>query len=107
MTDDATLGGYLEVHDRAPAFLGSDGAAYSAAVYVDDTPDEEGRYGGAVLFVRWSESGDQPVGHLETPYLVYESTPEAAAAAIRALTLYELKDCLEGAITAQRGSAPA
>lgn len=102
MTDDGTLGGYVERHNRPPAFAGSDGAAYSAAIYVDDEPDAEGRYGGAVLFVRWSEGGDKPVGHLETPYLVYGSTPEEAVARVSALTLHEVKDGLERAIAVQR-----
>ncbi len=98
MTDDSTLGGYLEVHARPPAFEGSDGAAYSAAVYVDDAPDESGRYGGAVLFVRWSEGGDRPVGHLESAFLVFGDTPEEAAAAVRALSLHEVKAELDRAI---------
>lgn len=98
MTDDSTLGGYLEVHARPPAFEGSDGAAYSAAVYVDDSPDEDGRYGGAVLFVRWSEGGDRPVGHLESAFLVFGDTSEAAAAAVRALSLHEVKAELDRAI---------
>jgi hypothetical protein len=98
VTDDSTLGGYLEAHSRPPAFDGSDGVAYSAAVYVDDTPDESGRYGGAVLFVRWSEGGDSPVGHLESPFLVLGTTPEEADAAIRALSLHEVKAELDKAI---------
>jgi hypothetical protein len=106
MTDDATLGGYLRVHDRPPAFTGSDGAAYSAEVYVDVEPDDKGLYGGAVLFVRWSESGDRPVGHLETAYLSHGSTPEEAAAAIRALSLLEVKARLDEAI-AQSQERPA
>lgn len=102
MTNDSTLGGYLERHSRPPAFEGSDGLAYSAAIYVDDEADAEGRYGGAVLFVRWSEAGDRPAGHLETPYLVYGTSPEDATARMRELTLHEVKDGLERAIAAQR-----
>ena len=106
MTDDATLGGYLRVHERPPAFEGSDGAAYSAEVYVDVEPDDQGLYGGAVLFVRWSDSGERPVGHLETAYLSHGATPEEAAARIRALSLLEVKDCLDEAI-AQNQERPA
>ncbi len=36
---ELTLGGYMEKHDRAAAFGGSDGQAYSVAIYVDDEPD--------------------------------------------------------------------
>jgi len=105
VTDDATLGGYESVHDRPPAFEGSDGIAYTAAVYVDDAPDDAGRYGGALLFVRWSDGGDRTVGHLETPYLAFGSTPAEAAATVRNLTLHEVKDHLEAAIAAS-GAMP-
>lgn len=102
MMDDSTLGGYLELHDRPPAFEGPDGAAYSAAIYVDETPDEAGRYGAAVLFVRWSQSGDRPVGHVETPYLAFGGTPDEAAAAIRTLSLHDVKRHLDTAVAAQQ-----
>jgi hypothetical protein len=105
VTDDTTLGGYESMHDRPPAFEGADGQAYSAAVYVDETPDELGRYGGALLFVRWSEAGDKPVGHLETPYLAFGSTPAEAGAAIRRLSLFDVKDHLDAAIAASEGHA--
>lgn len=106
MTDDSTLGGYLRVHDRAPAFEGSDGRPYSAAVYVDEEPDDHGRYGGAALFVRWSAEGDRPVGHLESPYVGFGATPEEAAALVEALSLHELKEYLERAIATARDRDP-
>ncbi len=102
MIDDSTLGGYLEIHSRPPAFEGADGEPYSAAIFVDEEPDESGRFGAAVLFVRWSASGDRPVGHLETPYLVYGSTPEEADAGVRRLTLYEVKEQLDRAIAVSK-----
>ena len=34
-----TLGGYMKKHDRAAAFGGSDGRAYSVALYIDEEPD--------------------------------------------------------------------
>ncbi len=102
VTEDATLGGYLDLHDRPPAFEGSDGAAYSADLYVDDTPDADGRYGSAVLFVCWSDSGDRPVGHVETPILGFGATAEAAAAKVRSLSLYEVKEHLDRAIAEKK-----
>jgi hypothetical protein len=102
MTDDSTFGGYVEVHERPPAFQGTDGAAYSAAIYVDDEPDPQGRYGAAILFVRWSDEGDRPVGHVETPYLGFGATQEEAAALVRALTLLEVKRQLDRAIRLRR-----
>src|SRR5438445_11515442 len=58
---DLTLGGYQRVHERAPAFGGQDAWSYSVATLVDDAPDPDGRYGAALLFVRWAEAGDRPV----------------------------------------------
>lgn len=105
MSDDATLGGYEAAHDRPPAFEGPDGRAYSAAVYVDDVPDVEGRFGGAVLFVRWSPDGDRADGHLESPYLVFGATQADAEAGVRALTLHEVKRQLDAAVAAQGESS--
>ena len=73
-----TLGGYMAKHERAAAFEGADGQPYSVAIYVDDEPDEKGRYGAALLFVRWAPSGDRPVGHVETPVLTTGATPGEA-----------------------------
>jgi hypothetical protein len=86
------------VHERAPAFGGKDGQAYSVATFVDDAPDASGRYGAALLFVRWSEAGDRPVGHLETDYLAWGTTPTAALAPVLALTLQHVKQHLDACI---------
>lgn len=87
--DDTTLGGYQEVHGRPPAFGATDGQAYSVGTFADDT-GSDGRYGAALLFVRWGE-GERPVGHLETDYLAFGATPEEALAPVLALTLEEVK----------------
>jgi len=105
MTNDATLGGYERVHQRPPAFEGSDGLAYTAEVFVDDAPDADGRYGAALLFVRWSRGGDRADGVLETACLASESTAGAAADAVRRLDLLDVKRLLEEAITSPPGSA--
>lgn len=102
MTDDETLGGYFRVHTRPPAFEGSDGAAYSVAVYVDEEPGPDGRWGGALLFVRWSAGGDQPEGHLESECLAYGQTTAEVEEQVQALTLHEVKNQLDRAI--QRAS---
>jgi hypothetical protein len=93
-----TLGGYMEKHDRAAAFGGSDGQAYSVAIYVDEEPDNRGRYGAALLFVRWSPSGDRPSGHLESEILVWGRTPAEAQSRLASLSLYDVKAALEEAI---------
>ena len=100
MTDDTTLGGYQEVHRRPPAFGGADGRAYSVSAFADDVPDAAGRYGAALLFVRWGEVvGERPVGHVETDYLAFGRTPEEALAPVLALTLQEVKQHLDRCVT--------
>lgn len=86
------------MHQRPPAFGGSNGAAYSVSTLVDDDPDPAGRFGAALLFVRWSSDGERPVGHLETDYLAFGATPEAAQAPLLALTLPEVKAHLDRCI---------
>ena len=89
------------MHERAPAFGGTDGQAYSVATFVDDTPDATGRYGAALLFVRWSEAGDRPVGHLETGYLAWGGTAAEALAPLLALPLRDVKRHLDRCIEQQ------
>jgi hypothetical protein len=95
---ELTLGGYMQKHDRAAAFGGSDGQAYSVAIYVDDEPDLRGLYGAALLFVRWSSAGDRPIGHLETETLAWGQTPEEAGDRLKALSLFDVKAALDEAI---------
>lgn len=105
MTDDSTLGGYLELHERPPAFAGSDGNAYSVAIYLDESPGPDGRFGAALLFVRWSADGARPEGHVESGYLAFGASPDEAEAAVRALTLWDVKQHLDAAIE-RRQTAP-
>ncbi|HEY7482667.1 MAG TPA: hypothetical protein VH680_19300 [Gemmatimonadales bacterium] len=93
-----TLGGYMKQHDRAAAFGGSDGQAYSVAIYLEDEPDVRGLYGASLLFVRWSPGGDRPVGHVETEPLAWGRTAEEATERIGALSLYDVKAALDEAI---------
>ena len=95
---ELTLGGYMAKHDRAAAFGGSDGQAYSVAVYVDPEPDIRGLYGAALLFVRWSPAGDRPVGHVETEALAWGRTETEAAERLKALSLYDVKAALDEAV---------
>jgi hypothetical protein len=93
-----TLGGYMAKHERAAAFGGSDGQAYSVAIYVDDEPDVRGLYGAALLFVRWSAGGDRPVGHVETEALAWGRTAIEAEERLKALSLYDVKAALDESI---------
>jgi hypothetical protein len=67
-----------------------------------DEPDAEGRFGAALLFVRWSEAGDAPDGHVETDYVAFGATREDAGRAIHALSLHDLKAHLDRAVHARR-----
>ena len=95
---ELTLGGYMAKHERAAAFGGSDGQAYSVAIYVDGEPDLRGLYGAALLFVRWSAGGDRPTGHVETESLAWGRTEEEAAERLKAFSLYDVKAALDEAI---------
>lgn len=95
---EVTLGGYMAKHDRAAAFSGSDGQPYSVAINLDEEPDERGRYGASLLFVRWSQGGDRPVGHVETTILSWGATPQEAEERVKGLSLYDVKAALDEAI---------
>ena len=98
---EVTLGGYLAKHDRAPAFGGSDGQAYSVAIWVEAEADERGRYGASLIFVRWDGGGERPVGHAESSDLAWGRTPEEAEERIKTLSLYDVKAALDAAIAAR------
>jgi len=54
-----------------------------------------------LLFVRWGE-GERPVGHVETDYLSFGPSPEAALAPVLALTLREVKEHLDRCVGRQQ-----
>ncbi|MDZ4675233.1 MAG: hypothetical protein SGI84_12310 [Gemmatimonadota bacterium] len=93
----------MRKHDRAAAFGGSDGHAYSVAILVDDEPDEQGRYGASLLFVRWNPGGDAPAGHVETENLAYAETAAEAEERVKVLSLFDVKMALDEAIASQPG----
>jgi hypothetical protein len=97
------------VHQRPPAFGGSDGQAYTVATLVDETTGEgsSNRFGAALLFVRWSEAGERAVGHLESEYLGLAPTADQAMELLRALPLRQVQEHLEACIQAAvvRGEA--
>ncbi|HEX7025462.1 MAG TPA: hypothetical protein VF187_11645 [Gemmatimonadales bacterium] len=70
---------------------------------MEDEPDARGRYGAALLFVRWSDAGDRPVGHVETPLLVFGRSREEAEGRLRTYSLYDVKAALDAAIAEQPG----
>ncbi len=97
-TDD-TLAGYVSVHGRPPGFEGSDRRPYSVAVFSDDDPGPDGRYGAALIFIRWSPA-NAPEGHLESDYLAFSEDPAVAEAEVGRLPLSEVKRILDRLIAA-------
>jgi hypothetical protein len=98
---EVTLGGYMALHDRAPAFSGADGRAYSVAMWVGEDADERGRVPGALLFIRWGPDGATPDGHLETDWLVRGADADEVQSRLGALSLYDVKAMLDERIAAR------
>ena len=66
---DATLGGYLQLHDRPPAFDGADGQPYTVSIEVERSPNLRAPWQAYLVFPRWAATGLGVVGHVETPVL--------------------------------------
>ena len=95
---DSTLGGYLEVHSRPPAYDGPDGHPYTVSLEVEQTGNLRTPYEGYLVFPRWAETGVGIVGHVETPTLVECGSREEAIERLGALTLLEVQRLLIEAI---------
>lgn len=102
MTPDSSLGGYFEKHSRPPAFEGSDGASYSVDVYIEEDEAANQKYSAALIFVRWSPDGAQPVGHLETAPLAVADRRTEVKSTLYALTLHQVKGHLERLIEEEK-----
>ena len=98
---DATLGGYVSLHNRPPAFQGSDGHPYTVSLEIEKTPNLLAPYSGFLVFPRWAETGVGIVGHLETPILLEERSRAGVEEYLRALSLLEVQGLLEEAIQRQ------
>ena len=105
--DANTIGGYAAVHARPAAFEGSDGMSYSVEIVVDETEILGRPYGAYFMFLRWRRIGSQGIeGHLETDYLAYGATEDAARDAIGAMSLSSVKNVLEELIRENAASKP-
>ena len=105
--DANTIGGYAAVHARPAAFEGSDGMSYSVEIVVDETEIVGRPFGAYFMFLRWRRIGAQGIeGHLETDYLAYGATADAAREAIGALTLGAVKRLLDDLIAEQTANTP-
>lgn len=104
--DESTVGGYAAVHARPVALEGRDGVSYSLEILADATgePASATRFGAYLLFVRWSRMGVQRVeGHLESSFLAWGETEEAAVRALGAMTLEEARRVLDTLIRSRDG----
>ncbi len=95
---DATLGGYLEVHDRPPAYAGTDGHPYTVSLEVERTTNLRAPFVGYLVFPRWAQTGVGIVGHVETPTLCECASHDEAVRSLGALTLLDVQRLLEDAI---------
>ena len=81
--------------------------SYSVEIVVDDTGVAGRPFGAYFLFLRWRRMGAQGVeGHLETDYLAYGPTEDAARDAIGQLTLAAVKRMLDDLIREQLANRP-
>ena len=97
-TNDLTLGGYLDVHERPPAFSGSDEQPYTTSVEIESVENLATPYVGYLVFPRWAETGLGIVGHVETPVLWEGRSRDEVQAQAHALPLTEVKRLLDEAI---------
>ncbi len=95
---DSSLGGYLDTHDRPPAFEGPDGHPYTVSVEVERTPDLAAPYSGYLVFPRWAGTGLGIVGHVETPTLIRSRSSDEARSRLLAIPLAEVKTLLDQAV---------
>ncbi len=97
-SSDATLGGYLRVHDRPPAFEGVDGHPYTVSIEVERTPDLRAPFEGYLVFPRWAANGLGIIGHVETGTLWRGRSSEAVTHEAGRLPLLRVKSILDEAI---------
>ena len=99
--NDTTLGGYFSVHDRPPAWEGSDGHPYTVSLETEKTGNLTAPWEGYLVFPRWAQNGVGVVGHVETATIVRARTEQEVLETLRGLDLHDTKLLLETAI---RGS---
>lgn len=99
---DVSLGGYIDVHNRVPAFEGSDGQPYTVDVDVESTGDAERPYVAFLVFIRWAATGAGIMDHTESGNVATGSTEGEARSGALELSLYEVKAELDAAIERRR-----
>jgi hypothetical protein len=98
---DITLGGYIEEHDRVPAFEGADGQPYTVDLDVEED-HVGGDWVGFLVFIRWAATGAGIMDHVESGDVARGLTEQEARQAALDLSLYEVKAELDAAIERRR-----
>lgn len=95
---DATLGGYMERHDRPAAFEGADGQPYTVDIAVEPADDDEHGYTAYFVFLRWAETGAGIMGHLDSADVAHGTTEDEARQRALGRSLHDVKAALDDAI---------
>lgn len=95
---DATLGGYFEMHDRPPAFVGTDNQPYTVSVEVEKQADLRTPWIAYLVFPRWAETGVGIVGHVESPALWEGHGRDEVEGMVGQTPLARVKELLDEAI---------
>jgi hypothetical protein len=103
--EDGTLGGYLRMHARPPAFQASDGHPYTVSAETEEAGKGPTSWAAYLVFPRWARTGVGIVGHLESPVLFREPSRSSARGRLEALTLAEVRELLEEALHRDRDEA--
>jgi len=105
--EDGTLGGYMRVHTRPPAFEGEDGQPYTVSIEVERTANLRAPFAAYLVFPRWAETGLGIVGHVETPLLWEGRDSDEVVRAAGDTPLGRVKELLDEAIRAKRDGGGA
>ena len=99
--EDGTLGGYLEVHSRPPAFEACDGQPYTVSIETERSGDLKAPVAGYLVFPKWAGTGLGIVGHVESPLLWRGPSRDAVVAQAGAVSLHEVQRLLNEAVVAR------
>ncbi len=99
---DLTFRGYLETHERVPAFEGSDGQPYTVDIDTEETDDPASPWAAFLVFVRWADTGAGIMSHLTSDDVAHGTTEDDVRNTALDLTLYQLKSQLDRAIQQRR-----
>jgi hypothetical protein len=99
---DMTLGGYVEEHDRVPAFEGADGQPYTVDVDVEHDTGRTPAFAAFLVFIRWAATGAGIMDHVESGDVARADTEDEARRGAMDLSLYEVKAELDAAIARRK-----